>query len=98
MYELKDGVRIFMTPAVSTIIGAVDDVLHEYNLHAIITSGNEGRHSMESKHQYNGAIDFRIWNWPAEYKELVEKIREKLGKDFDVVMEPDHLHVEYDPK
>jgi hypothetical protein len=28
---------------------------------------------------------------------MVAEIRSALGSDYDVIIEPDHLHVEYDP-
>ena len=30
--------------------------------------------------------------------EFISGLREKLGKDFDVIMEVTHIHIEYDPK
>lgn len=97
-YELKDGVCISMTPVVSLMVQVVDECLHGYGKHAVITSGSEGKHSPNSYHQYNRAVDFRIWNWPSgKEQEIIGCIREGLGKDFDVVIESDHLHVEYDP-
>ena len=73
----------------------------------VITSGAEGKpgdrnHMKKSKHYpanniegKSNADDYRFmdfaWLWGKKAKEL-------LGKAYDVVVEKDHIHVEYDPK
>ena len=62
----------------------------------IITSTYDGTHSPGSFHYANAAYD--IAN-PLNHKdEIFRKIKDSLGKDFDVVDESDHIHIEYDPK
>ena len=64
----------------------------------VITSTYEGNHTPSSLHYHNDAIDVR---WPIEEqrrKQLIYRIRDLLGKDFDVVSEMSHIHIEYDPK
>lgn len=65
----------------------------------VITSVNDGAHMAGSKHYDGAAVDLRIaaLNTLA-VKQWVEALRAKLGRHFDVVLESDHLHVEYDPK
>lgn len=65
-----------------------------------ITSGSDGTHRAKNSLHYEGnALDFRIWNIPAKKRVgLTKAIQTSLGVDFDVVLEVDHLHVEYDPK
>ena len=64
-----------------------------------ITSGNDGKHGERSLHYKWQALDFRTFDWPrGKSAEIVANIRRRLGKDYDVVLESDHLHVEYDPK
>lgn len=62
---------------------------------AVITSANEGTHSAGSLHYGDNAVDIRM---PKKPQETAITLRNKLGKDFDVVVEVDHLHVEFDPK
>jgi len=60
-----------------------------------ITSTYEGSHSESSLHYANLAVDIR------GYKNNVDvrrELRDKLGMDYDVVLESDHIHIEYDPK
>ncbi len=66
---------------------------------AVITSTFEGTHSAASLHYQNRAFDVR---WPVTNKAkrslLVVTLKAALGKDFDVIAEASHIHIEYDPK
>lgn len=65
----------------------------------MITSGVNGEHSRGSEHYKGDALDFRTRHMRAgDAARLTEEVRIALGKDFDVVLERTHLHVEYDPK
>jgi len=61
----------------------------------IVTSTYEGSHSEGSLHYANLAVDIRR---KAQDETVYWRIKEYLGGDYDVVLEDDHLHVEYDPK
>ncbi len=61
----------------------------------VITSTYEGTHSAGSLHYRHEAIDIRRTNKPDT---VVREIRRELGHDYDVVLENDHIHIEYDPK
>ena len=61
----------------------------------VITSTYEGSHSEGSLHYANLAVDIRKNKAKVlSYKE----IKQALGKDYDVILEGDHIHIEYDPK
>lgn len=63
---------------------------------AVITSTYEDIHSESSLHYGNDAYDIRK---PTRNRAKVFiLIKQSLGKDFDVVSEDDHIHIEYDPK
>jgi len=61
----------------------------------VITSTYEGSHSEGSLHYANLAVDIRIYKHGLE---LRSDLRNKLGSDYDVILEADHIHIEYDPK
>ena len=64
-----------------------------------ITSGNDGKHLPNSKHYDGQAIDIRTKNLDQhEVAGVVEAIRVRLNDEYDIVLETDHLHIEYDPK
>ena len=65
----------------------------------VITSASDGKHGPNSLH-YNGqALDLRTRHINGQGLQLVvDKLKEALGSQFDVVLESDHIHLEYDPK
>lgn len=64
-----------------------------YNEHIYITSIRDGLHSNGSLHPHGDAFDFS----PPKKASAV-RLKEILGKNFDLVIEKDHWHIEYDPK
>lgn len=79
-----------------TVLSKIYKVRAEQEI--IITSTYEGNHLPSSLHYHNDAIDLRWPEGEARRKELINRIREAVGKDFDVVPELNHIHIEYDPK
>lgn len=61
-----------------------------------ITSGAEGKHMTNSLHYKGLAIDIRLPS--ADPAAAVLALRANLGAQFDVVLEVDHIHLEFDPK
>ncbi len=72
--------------------------------YCLSTSIMDGKHGKGSRHTFGDAVDFRTHHIARnKLAPLMEKLREYLGGDFDVVLEHvgepnEHLHVEYDPK
>ena len=67
--------------------------------HCIITSGTDGTHSPQSLHYAGAAFDLRTKDLEmAKVLDLVRLLRGRLGVDFDIVHESDHIHVEYQPR
>jgi len=60
----------------------------------IITSTYEGDHGEGSLHYCNDALDIRR---PPAPDAVVKRLKRGLGKDFDVILENNHIHIEYDP-
>jgi hypothetical protein len=102
----KDGVCV--QPVTVEAMMKVAVVYYRMGLHdtqACITSVLDGKHMKGSKHYEGLAFDTRTWaNSKGKQMSLDEKhklatvIRQSLGRAFDVVVERDHLHIEYDPK
>lgn len=61
----------------------------------VVTSGNDGHHMTNSLHYRGLAVDLRTRDFTDVFASL---LRAYLGKDYDVVVERDHLHVELDIK
>ncbi len=65
----------------------------------VITAGIDGQHMKDSLHYTGKALDFRTRDLFSGQQQIwVALCEEKLGPCWDVVLEKDHLHVEYDPK
>lgn len=94
---LKPGVDISrLNRPIRRTLNHVDLIYKTYQEVFVITSTYSGDHSPGSLHYSNDAYDCRL---PSDYQAVIfDRIREKLGPDFDVVKEKDHYHIEYDPK
>lgn len=94
---IKAGVDISrLNREIRRALHKIQVVLNEFDQELIITSTYEGTHGEGSLHYRNDAIDIRIDH--PNVREIKEGIKEKLGKNYDVVYEGDHIHIEYDPK
>lgn len=97
--KLKHGVRLPPSIAIPIAHTIIAEVFKELGSDCVITSGREGVHKRSSEHYNDRALDYRIWGVrPGLWTTLAKKISHRLGNDFDVVLEADHLHTEYDPK
>ena len=95
---LKFGVDISrLKPEIRRSLKTVESIFWTLSeREAIITSTFEGSHKVASLHYANQAIDVRIPE--TKRQEIFQAITNALRKDFDVINEVDHIHIEYDPK
>lgn len=94
---LKAGVDISkLNPQIRLALSTIDRIYSAKGRELVITSTNDGVHIASSLHYHNDAIDIRYI--PGIVSDLTKGLKHQLGKDFDVVEEADHLHIEYDPK
>jgi hypothetical protein len=100
MLLLKPGVRVAgLRPEILLAVVAAERVFAEAHVDLMLTSCVEGRHSQASLHYAGQAVDLRTRDVaPADRAKLVERLRECVGEDYDVVLEADHIHLEYQPK
>lgn len=104
--QIKKGVSLLgLTNAMSVALSIVATVCHRHNVDCVITAGTEGSHSRTSLHYLGNALDFRT-------RDILEGLRQDFRSDvaaalngddacegeFDIVLESDHLHVEFQPK
>lgn len=96
--HLKSTARVYgLKPEILLAVIVANDVYKEHGAHLTITAGMDGKHMHGSKHYSGMAIDLRIWNI-REKREIARQIGDRLGGDYDVVLEADHIHIEYHPK
>ena len=100
-----------LDPKMRKVLPNVDAIWKAYGHEAIITAGtecfkgNEFIHSLSSFHPFGRALDFRTFYFIKSGKidmftvnKIAARLRDVLGKDYDVVVHSNHIHVEFDPK
>jgi hypothetical protein len=98
--KIKPGVSIKqMSPQILIADMAAQEFCRTFCYDCVITGGCEPGHSTTGLHHSGMAHDYRTRDMTDLHKKYFEQhMRHCLQKEFDVVMEKDHLHVEYDPK
>lgn len=100
MLHIKDGVDLrnlqpVMFDALLTLAGLF--VLRGYTL--VVTAGQDGQHMLGSLHYRGYAVDLRSRDIPEpKQAEVLTAMKAYLGPAFDLILEGDHFHVEYDPQ
>lgn len=92
--------RLGVDPCIFYAIGVAEMIYREAGYNCIVTSltdSHSGRPS--SLHNRGLAVDFRTRHLPPEAKQKVAgSLKAVLDpKGYDIVLEIDHIHVEYDP-
>lgn len=99
--RLKDGViATAISPQVWYAIGVAEAVYAALGFVMVVTSLRDGTHHDGSLHYSGNAVDIRIRDIALT---TVTKILDTLiccldSWGFDVVLEKDHIHIEYQPK
>ena len=98
--ELKFGVKVAgVKPEIIVAMIVVDSVFQEHGAACVVTSCVEGKHGANSLHPKGYAIDVRSSVLSAiEQVSVRDDLKRRLGPDYDVILEIDHYHLEYDPK
>lgn len=97
MLAIKHGVRLRgIDPVLVIGIIIVADVYTDRGATCTLTSVTDGAHMPNSLHNAGLAADFRLPD--GELDGLGKEVRAGLGRDWDVLIEGDHMHIEYDPR
>lgn len=89
-----DGVKLPIIKAMAVC----EEIMANYGP-VTVTSLLDGKHSAKSLHYVGLAMDIRTRHMaPEEIEACAKNLRRALGGDYDVVIEPDHIHLEHDPK
>ena len=100
MLFLKAGVRITgIRTEILLAAVAAERVYEEAGHDFTITACVDGKHMAGSLHYAGQAIDVRTRDIAlADVQKLLARIKMCLGDDFDVLLEVDHIHIEFQPK
>lgn len=100
MIKIKDDVNILglRTELILAVLAA-QSFCSSINKDCVITSCVDSMHSFTSLHYAGCALDFRTRDMNnTEQKMFYASMKEALGMQFDVILESNHLHVEFQPK
>lgn len=99
--KLKDNVKLQgITPELLIGILIAERIFDKYKYELIITSAVDSKHSATSLHYAGNAADFRIRHISDKsiITQIVQEIKSSLTQDFDIILEPDHIHLEHQPR
>lgn len=99
MINTKPGVDLWgLSSTMTCAVRMIDAQLRHHGYPSwTITSTTEGKHMTGSRHYTGDAIDIRIRD-VSDPDEFFILIRDALPDSFDVILERDHVHVEFDPR
>ncbi len=98
--KLKEGVNpTGLKPEILLAIIVSQSIYHRYGYELTLTSITDGAHNKNSLHYVGLAVDLRIRNITHEpmRREICDEISDSLGSNYDVILEPTHIHIEYQP-
>jgi hypothetical protein len=98
--EIKPGASISgLQPEMAVALSVIASVYQKNGKELVVTEGTAGRHSPKSRHYLGFAVDLRTRNiLRSKLDDLARQVRRALGKEFWVLLEADHMHVEFRPK
>jgi len=98
---IKTGVDLRgLQPQMAVAYSIAQGIYHEKaGVPCVITSASDGKHGPQSLHYCGKALDLRTNHLrPDQVHTVFVALKAALGVQFDVVLESDHIHCEYDPK
>lgn len=87
-----------LRPEVVLALALAQHVYAQHGAEFVITSVMDGEHTRASIHYAGGAADLRRPADLIQATTLVTSLRVTLGEDYDVILEGDHIHLEFQPK
>lgn len=97
MLMLKDGVVLAGNRYINAMLYAVQTVYTPYGWDVVVTSGRDSHNT--GYHPQDRAIDVRFWMVPREARlSVAARIRTLLPAYYDLIVEPDHYHIEADAR
>lgn len=98
--KLKEGVKIAgAQPELILGLMITQEIFRKNQLELTITSVLDGHHMEGSLHKAGLAADIRTRDMEPQLRSVVlSEMKVCLGRDFDVVLEDDHIHLEIQPK
>jgi len=97
--SIKPGVRLLgLKPEVSIGLQVAEGVYAAHGWTLRLTCGTEGKHQRASLHYAGQAVDLGLPPSGTDLPAFIVELRLALGEEFDVLLEADHIHLEWQPK
>lgn len=99
--QYKDGVPTDTLCSVMNMYVNIIAYIHFklFKIYMVITSTTDGKHMQNSLHYKGLAIDVRTMDkTDIQVNQFVNFLKFHFDKTLDIVIEKDHVHIEYDPK
>jgi len=90
-----------LQPQIVLALIVASEVYNEHDVELVVTSANDSTHSGTSLHYSGSAVDLRTYSLVdrgIDPRGVRDSISSKLNVDFDVILESDHIHLEYQPR
>lgn len=96
----KKGVSLAgARPEIIPAIYVANEVFFELGKNCTVTSVTDSKHGYGSLHYVGLAFDLRTKHISkGEVVKVARELKRRLTKEYDVVVEETHIHVEYQPK
>jgi hypothetical protein len=89
------GLRVEILAALMVAVSVYDSAKCDL----LLTCGTDSKHMATSLHYVGLAIDIALPNAvPVEVSAIKQALEWALGDDYDLVVEEDHWHIEFQPK
>lgn len=100
MFKLKHTAGLAgMQPELVPAMIVAAELLRELGFDCVVTSITDSQHKGASLHYVGYALDLRTRHIPAEQHEAIRaELAARLGPQYDIILETDHIHLEYQPK
>jgi hypothetical protein len=102
LIQLKQGVDLRgIQPEILLAAMIAEPVFASRSKDLVITAALDGKHMVGSLHYTGRAIDVRTAAAGITGEQahgIARDLQVALGAQFDVVVEDDHIHIEFDPK
>lgn len=97
---LKPGCRVAgLRPEMLLGLIIAEQVFTGHGASLVVTEATGGKHKLGSLHFVGLAADLRTRGVPVlTVQEIAADLRSILGPQYDVVVEADHVHLEFQPK
>ncbi len=95
---IKKGVKAKgLQPEILLAIFEAREVYRKFHAELVITSLLDGAHMPTSLHYEGLAVDIRTSNLSGQTRPIAAaRLKAALSAEYDVVLEKDHIHIEFD--